>query len=174
MGLGALAEPDIQIEVEDPEAIEITIGDTVIDLDSEEEEGEFDENLAEILPESVLQSLASDLIADYDSDCNSRRDWLETYTKGLDLLGLKYEERMEPWAGACGVTHPLLMESAVRFQSDTIVETFPASGPVKTVIIGKETPEKKEASIRVADDMNYRLTEECRNTAQNTSACCSR
>lgn len=160
MGLDALAEPDIQIEVEDPEAIEITIGDTVIDLDSEEEEGNFDENLAEILPESVLQSLASDLIADYDSDCNSRRDWLETYTKGLDLLGLKYEERTEPWAGACGVTHPLLMESAVRFQSDTIVETFPASGPVKTVIIGKETPEKKEASIRVADDMNYRLTEE--------------
>ena len=161
MGLGALAEPDLSISIEDPESVEINVGDMVIDLEpGAEEEGEFDENLAEILPESVLQSLSSDLIGDYDADCNSRRDWLDTYSKGLELLGLKPEERMEPWAGACGVTHPLLMESAVRFQADLIVETFPAAGPVKTVIIGKETPEKKAAAVRVADDMNFRLTEE--------------
>jgi len=160
MGLGALAEPDLSISIEDPESVEINVGDMVIDLEPGAEEGEFDENLAEILPESVLQSLSSDLIGDYDADCNSRRDWLDTYSKGLELLGLKPEERMEPWAGACGVTHPLLMESAVRFQADLIVETFPAAGPVKTVIIGKETPEKKAAAVRVADDMNFRLTEE--------------
>ena len=159
-GLEALAEPDIQIEIEDPEDVRIKAGDAEIDLMPEDEEGDFDENLAEILSESALQSLSSELIADFDTDTNSRRDWLDTYVKGLDLLGLKYEERMEPWAGACGVTHPLLMESAVRFQSETIVETFPSSGPVKTLIIGKETPEKKEAAKRVADDMNFRLTEE--------------
>jgi hypothetical protein len=159
-GLGALAEPDIQIEIEDPEDVRIKAGDAEIDLMPEDEEGEFDENLAEVLSESSLQSLSSELIADFDTDTNSRRDWLDTYVKGLDLLGLKYEERTEPWAGACGVTHPLLMESAVRFQSETIVETFPSGGPVKTLIIGKETPEKKEAATRVADDMNFRLTEE--------------
>jgi hypothetical protein len=158
-GLGALAEPDIQIEIEDPEDVQIKVGDTEIDLMPDEEE-DFDENLAEVLSESALQLLSSELIADFDTDTNSRRDWLDTYVKGLDLLGLKYEERTEPWAGACGITHPLLMESAVRFQSETIVETFPSSGPVKTLIIGKETPEKKEAATRVQDDMNFRLTEE--------------
>jgi hypothetical protein len=151
-GLGALAAPDIDIEIED--------SDVEVELETDEEDGEFDENLAETLPESVIQSLASELIADYDADCNSRRDWLDTYVKGMELLGLEYKERTEPWAGACGITHPMLMESAVRFQSETIVETFPASGPVKTVIVGKETPEKKEAAIRVQDDMNFRLTEE--------------
>ena len=151
-GLGALAAPDIEIEIED--------SGVEVELDTDEEEGDFDENLAETLPESVIQSLASELIGDYDSDCNSRRDWLDTYVKGMELLGLEYKERTEPWAGACGITHPLLMESAVRFQSETIVETFPAAGPVKTVIVGKETPEKKEAAIRVQDDMNFRLTEE--------------
>ena len=159
-GLGALATPDLEIEIENPDDVEVKVGDTEIDLMPEEEDEEFDENLAEILPEDVLQSLASELVADYDSDCNSRRDWLDTYVKGLELLGLEYKERTEPWAGACGITHPLLMESAVRFQSETIVETFPAAGPVKTVIVGKETPEKKEAAIRVQDDMNFRLTEE--------------
>ena len=117
-------------------------------------------NLAEYIDEGTLLSLSSELLADYDADIASRREWLDSYVKGLDLLGLKVEERMEPWAGACGVTHPLLIESAVKFQSETIVETFPAMGPVKTVIIGKETPEKTEAAKRVQADMNYRLTEE--------------
>jgi len=106
-----------------------------------------------------LQSLASELLGQYEQDLSSRKDWLDTYVKGLKILGIRYEERTEPWPGACGVFHPLLMESAVKFQSETIMETFPAMGPVKTKIIGKETPEKKNASIRVADDMNYQLTE---------------
>ncbi len=159
-GLGALATPDLEIEIENPDAVRIGIDGMELELEPDEGEGEFDENLAEVLSESALQSLASELIADYESDCNSRRDWLDTYVKGLELLGLEYKERTEPWAGACGITHPLLMESAVRFQSETIVETFPAAGPVKTVIVGKETPEKKEAAVRVQDDMNFRLTEE--------------
>ena len=153
-GLESLAEDDdVVIDiVDDADAIED-------DLEPEAEE-EFDANLAEAISDSELQLLASELIADYEADCNSRRDWLDTYVKGLDLLGLKYEERTEPWAGACGVTHPLLMESAVKFQSECIVETFPAAGPVRTVIVGKETQAKKEAATRVQDDMNFRLTEE--------------
>ena len=161
VGLAALPEPDISIEIEDPEAVRIGVDGMEIELEpGQDSEGAFDENLAEILPESVLQSLASELIADYEADVESRKDWLDTYVKGLKLLGLKNEERMEPWAGACGVTHPLLMEAAVKFQSETIMETFPAAGPVRTKIIGKETTEKLAASQRVQEDMNYRLTEE--------------
>jgi hypothetical protein len=111
------------------------------------------------MSENDLQSLAGDLIGNYEQDLSSRKDWLDTYIKGLKILGIKYEERTEPWPGACGVFHPLLMESAVKFQSETIIETFPAMGPVKTKIVGKETPEKKDAAIRVSDDMNYQLTE---------------
>jgi hypothetical protein len=149
-------EIPIDIVTEDPMDDDVTL-----DLgDAPEEEGDFDENLAEVMKEGDLMSLASELIADYDGDISSRKDWLDTYVKGLDLLGLKNEDRTEPWAGACGVTHPLLMESAIKFQSEAIVETFPATGPVKTVIIGRETPEKKDAARRVQDDMNYRLTEQ--------------
>jgi hypothetical protein len=103
--------------------------------------------------------LAGDLIGQYEQDLSSRKDWLDTYVKGLKILGIRYEERTEPWPGACGVFHPLLMESAVKFQSETIMETFPAMGPVKTKIVGKETSDKKDSAIRVADDMNYQLTE---------------
>jgi hypothetical protein len=160
-GLGAIAEPDISIEIDDPEAVRIGVDGMEIELEpGSDAEGEFDENLAEILPDSVLMTLAADLLGDYEADVVSRKDWLDTYVKGLKLLGLKNEERMEPWAGACGVTHPLLMEAAVKFQSETIMETFPAAGPVRTKIIGKETPEKLAASMRVQEDMNYRLTEE--------------
>jgi hypothetical protein len=111
------------------------------------------------MSEGELQMLSGELLGHYDSDLASRKDWLDTYVKGLQILGIKYEERTEPWPGACGVFHPLLMESAVKFQSETIMEVFPAAGPVKSKIIGKETAEKKDASIRVADDMNYQLTE---------------
>lgn len=145
------------------EPIEIVImgeGDTDFEPDGAPDPGDkFDCNLAEILSDGVLGSLASKLVADYEEDCNSRKDWLDTYVKGIKLLGLKYEDRTEPWAGACGVHHPLLMESAVRFQSETIMETFPAAGPVKTIIVGKETPEKLASATRVKDDMNYHLTE---------------
>lgn len=157
-GLESLVEePVLEIEIEDPESVKIN-GEEI----TPPKEDDFDTNLAEEMSANELQSLASDLLEDYDSDISSRKDWLDTYVKGLKLLGLKYEERTEPWAGSCGVFHPLLMESAVKFQSETIMETFPAMGPVKTTIIGKETQEKKDASVRVADDMNYELTERMR------------
>jgi len=161
MGLDALSsEPDLQIEIVDPEAVRIGIDGAVIELMKEEPRAEqFDANLADYMNENDLQSLAGDLIGSFEQDLSSRKDWLDTYIKGLKILGIKYEERTEPWPGACGVFHPLLMESAVKFQSETIMETFPAAGPVKTKIVGKETPEKKDAAIRVADDMNYQLTE---------------
>jgi hypothetical protein len=117
----------------------------------------FSANLAEHMSEDELLKLATTLVADYETDVTDRKDWLETYNKGMDLLGLKIEEVSEPWPGACGVFHPLLMESAVRFQAETVMETFPSGGPVRTKIIGKETPEKKEAASRVEEDMNYTL-----------------
>jgi hypothetical protein len=153
MGLSALDEEPMDIQIILPE-------DAEVDVTAEEEEEGFDDNLAEYMSESELQSLASDLLGDVDDDIDARKDWLTTYVDGLKLLGLKNEERMEPWAGACGVTHPLLMEAAVKFQSETIMETFPAAGPVRTKIIGKETSEKMDAAQRVQEDMNYRLTEQ--------------
>ena len=162
VGIADLAEqePDIEIEIEDPEAVRIGVDGMEIEIEpGKQVDEDFDANLAETMDERTLATLAADLLADYDTDLTSRKDWLNTYVKGLKLLGLEYEERTEPWPGACGVFHPILMESAVKFQSETIMETFPAMGPVKTKIIGRETPEKKEASVRVADDMNYQLTE---------------
>jgi hypothetical protein len=161
MGLDALSsEPALEISIEDPESVTIGLDGALIELMKEEPRAEdFDANLAEYMSEGDLQSLASELIGNYEQDLSSRKDWLDTYVKGLKILGIKYEERTEPWPGACGVFHPLLMESAVKFQSETIMETFPAAGPVKTKIIGKETPEKKDSAIRVSDDMNYQLTE---------------
>jgi hypothetical protein len=160
VGLGALPESDVVIEVEDPEAVTIGVDGAIIEMIKEEPRAEdFDANLADYMGENELQSLAGELIGQYEQDLSSRKDWLDTYIKGLKILGIRYEERTEPWPGACGVFHPLLMESAVKFQSETIMETFPAMGPVKTKIIGKETPEKKDSAIRVADDMNYQLTE---------------
>lgn len=151
--------PDIEIEIEDPEEVTIGIDGLEIKLSPEEETADtFDANLADYMDETVLQELSSDLVADFDKDIADRRDWAETYVEGLKLLGLKYEERTEPWNGACGVFHPMLTESVVRFQSESIMETFPAAGPVKTQIIGKDDPATQEASLRVRDDMNYQLT----------------
>jgi hypothetical protein len=161
LGQAVMEEPDLEIEIEDPEEVKIRAGELEIDIDPQEMgDDDFEENLAEDMPESILATIASDLVDDYEEDVASRKDWIQTYVDGLDLLGMKLEERTEPWAGACGVTHPLLSEALVKFQSETIMETFPATGPVKTKIIGKETPEKKEAAERVRDDMNYRLTEQ--------------
>jgi len=154
-------EPALEIEIEDPESVTIGMDGLEIELEpGKETSDDFNANLAEDMDESELQSLASDLIALVDADINSRKDWSEAYVKGLEVLGMKYEERTEPWNGSCGVYSPLLIEAAVRFQSEIITETFPAQGPVKTRIIGEETPEKKEAAVRVEDDMNFRLTEE--------------
>jgi hypothetical protein len=153
--------PPIEIEIEDPESVRIGMGDIEIELTPDTEEGgeEFDANLADFMDDSALEALGSELVGDFDKDINDRKDWIRTYVEGLKLLGLKYEERTEPWQGACGVFHPMLTESVVRFQSEGIMETFPAAGPVKTQILGKDTPVKEEASTRVREDMNYQLTE---------------
>ena len=154
------AAPDIEIEIEDPEAVRIGIDGMEIEIEPDKEsEDEFNANLAEYISDDVLQSLAEELIGDYDEDVASRKDWMQTYVDGLELLGMKIEERTEPWEGACGIYHPMLSEALVKFQSETMMATFPAAGPVKTQIIGKETPAKKEAAQRVADDMNYQLTD---------------
>lgn len=160
MGLDE-GESELDIEIVNPDMVTLDDGSVEITIEPDEEdaEGEFNENLAEVLPESVLSSLSSELVDFFDTDVNSRKDWVETYIKGLELLGLKYEERSEPWEGACGVFHPLLNEAAIKFQSEAIMETFPAAGPVKTQIVGKVTREKEEAAARVRDEMNYQLTE---------------
>lgn len=119
----------------------------------------FDDNLAEVLEEGVLTEISGQLIDDFNADMQSRKEWVETYTEGLELLGLKYEKRTEPWDGACGVFYPLLGEAVVRFQAEAIMATFPAQGPVRTTIIGRETPEKLTVAKRVQEDMNYRITE---------------
>lgn len=153
-------QPDMAIEIENPDSVHIEMDGLEIDLEPRQETAEdFDANLAEYLEEGYLSSIAGDLIDDFNKDQRDRRDWIDTYVQGLKLLGLKYEERTEPWQGACGVFHPMLTESVVRFQAEGIMETFPAAGPVKASIIGKETPEIHEAANRVQTDMNYQLTE---------------
>ena len=163
LGMSSMMEmdegPDIEIEIEDPESVEIGIGGMEIEIDPSEDEGDFNDNLAEDLDESVLTQLAGDLLGEFDEDISSRKDWIQTYVDGLELLGMKVEDRTEPWPGACGVHHPLLSEAVVKFQAETMSETFPAQGPVRTQIIGKETNEKKDAAARVQEDMNYQLTD---------------
>jgi len=154
-----VAEPDIEIEIEDPEEVKIRMGGLEIEIDPDKETDDFNANLAESMEDDELVGLVTDLLGDFEEDISSRKDWMQTYVDGLDLLGLRLEDRTEPWPGACGVYHPLLAEAVVKFQAETIMETFPAQGPVKTQIIGKETPEKTEAAQRVKDDMNYQLTE---------------
>ena len=153
-------EPDIEIEIEDPESVKIGIDGLEIEFEKAEPSDEdFDANLAEYLDEKEMVEIAGDLLGDFEDDISARKDWIQTYVDGLELLGMKIEERSEPWEGACGVYHPLLSEALVKFQAETIMETFPAAGPVKTQIIGRETPEKKDAAQRVQDDMNYQLTD---------------
>ena len=159
-GIDALAQNEeaIEIEIVDPEEVNIAIGDMEISI-GEGDDDTFSDNLADEVSDSALQSMASELCSDIDNDKASRKDWEKAYTEGLKLLGLQMEERTEPWNGASGVFHPMITEAVVRFQAETITETFPAQGPVRTKIIGKETPDKKEAAARVQDDMNYQLTE---------------
>lgn len=151
-------EPAIEIEIEDPESVSINIDGLEIEIGGEEME--FDANLAEVISEGELEKIASELVEMVEDDINSRKEWAEMFVKGLEVLGMKYEERSEPWLGACGVYSPVLTEAAIRFQSEMITETFPAQGPVKTQIIGEETKQNQEAAERVRDDMNFRLTEE--------------
>ena len=154
----ATQEPDIEIEIEDPEEISIKAGGMEIEIDPNAID-DFSQNLAEEMDEQLLENLASELIEEYEGDLSARRDWLDTYVDGLELLGMKLEDRAEPWEGACNVFHPLMTETLVKFQAETMTETFPAAGPVKTQIIGKETEEKIDAAQRVQQDMNYQLTE---------------
>ena len=161
VGIEALEGPEIEIEVENPESMKIEIDGIEIDLNPPSgSEDQFDDNLAEFLDDGTLATIGSDLIGEVTSDINSRKDWVDMYVKGLDVLGMKYEERTEPWNGACGVFSTILTEAAVRFQSETIIETFPAAGPVKTEIIGAIDRLKTEAAARVQEDMNYKLTEQ--------------
>lgn len=169
LGIDALEEddmltddaPDIEIMIENPDDVEIGMGGITVDLmpDSETDDAPFDANLAEYMDEDEMATLGAELCEQVDSDIHSRREWVEMYVKGLDVLGMKYEERSEPWEGACGVYSTLLTEAAVRFQSETIIETFPAQGPVKTEIIGATDKLKEQAAERVREDMNYQLTE---------------
>ena len=162
LGMGALSPLDD--DVESGFEIEIELGDGEDEPDEsesgdEDEEDEFSRNLAEDMDDSALSDLAADLLEEFEDDISSRKDWIQTYVDGLELLGMKVEDRTEPWPGACGVYHPLLSEALVKFQAETMMETFPARGPVRTELIGKETPEKKEAAVRVEEDMNYQLTD---------------
>jgi hypothetical protein len=158
-GIEALAEqPDIEIEIVNPEELHIAMDGMEIDM-VPAEESDFGMNLADEMPEGVLSALSGELLGEFEEDVSSRKDWIQTYVDGLELLGLKIEERSEPWEGACGVYHPLMAEALVKFQSEMMMATFPAAGPVKTQIIGKETPEKKASAERVQNDMNYQLTD---------------
>ena len=152
----------LEIEIVDPESITLSDGSMEITLIPDGNEADlmgFDANLAEALDDSELQELAQDLVGLIDADVDSRKDWADTFVKGLDVLGFKYEERTDPWEGACGVYSTVLAEAAIRFQAETMSETFPAAGPVRVKILGEETPDKAEAADRVKADMNYELTE---------------
>jgi hypothetical protein len=153
--------PDLEIEVVDPEAVTLSDGSMEVTIipGNELDVVDFDANLAEFMDDTDVQKLAKELVDAVESDINSRKDWTETYVKGLDIIGFKYEERSQPWEGACGVNSTVLAEAAIRFQAETMAETFPAAGPVKTKILGSETKEKEEAAARVKADMNYELTE---------------
>ena len=157
---------EIEVEIVNPEAVSIDTGDggVIIDFEGNIADeimgGDHDENLAEVIEEGVLESMASELVGDFESDRESRRDWARAYVKGLDLLGMKIEDRSQPWQGASGVFHPVLTEAVVRFQAQAMGELFPASGPCRTKIMGKMTPEKLDQADRIQTEMNYLLTEE--------------
>jgi hypothetical protein len=155
----AMGQPDLSIEIENPESVTLDDGSMEITIIPGKDVAgdEFNANLADDLDEGQLTELSGDLIGEYDADINSRKDWLTTYVDGIELLGLKVEDRTEPWPGACNVFHPLMTEALVKFQAETMMETFPASGPVKTQIVGKITTDKEQAAERVQEDMNYQL-----------------
>jgi hypothetical protein len=156
------AEVALDIEIVDPEMVTLDDGSveiTLIPSEGLDEPTEFGDNLAEFMSDNALSLLANDLVGLVDSDVDARKDWADTFVAGLDVLGFKYEERTDPWNGACGVFSTVLAEAAIRFQAETMSETFPAAGPVRTKILGDETPEKMEAAERVRGDMNYELTE---------------
>jgi hypothetical protein len=168
MAMEGMGEPDAIIEMDivtsedTPIMVELEDGSVEISFGEENEDiasAPFDANLADYLDDGQLQELAGDLEEAIDGDTSARRDWADTYVAGLDVLGMKYEERTEPWENACGVYSNILAEAAIRFQAEAMSETFPAAGPVKTKILGEITQEKEDAALRVKTDMNYELTE---------------
>ena len=161
-GIDELAEQEspLEIEIENPDSVTIGMDGMEIEIEpGEESDEDFSANLAEYMNDGELAQIAGDLIGEFEGDVAARKDWIQTYVDGLELLGLKIEERSEPWEGACGVYHPILAEAVVKFQAETMMSIFPAAGPVKTIIVGKETPAKKQSAERVQDDMNLQLTE---------------
>ena len=152
----------LEIEIVNPDMVTLDDGSMEVTIMPGAEgvnTGAFDDNIAENMDDDQLAAVADELLGNIDSDLESRKEWADTFVRGLDVLGFKYEERSEPWEGACGVYSNVLAEAAIRFQAETMSETFPAQGPVKTKILGEETREKLEAANRVKADMNYQLTE---------------
>ena len=155
-------EENLEIEIVNPEMVTLDDGSVEITIVPDADVGDiidFGDNIADALDDSDLVALAEDLVGLVDADIGSRKDWADSFVKGLDVLGFKYEERTEPWDGACGVYSTVLAEAAIRFQAETMSETFPAAGPVKVKVLGEETKEKEDAAQRVKADMNYELTE---------------
>ena len=155
-------EQGLEIEIVNPEMVTLDDGSVEITLIPDAKVTDmmdFNVNLADVLDESDLNDMAQEILGLVDADIDSRKDWAETFVKGLDVLGFKYEERTDPWEGACGVYSTILAEAAIRFQAETMSETFPAAGPVKTKILGEENKDKEDAALRVKADMNYELTE---------------
>ena len=152
--------PALEIDIVDPEMVTLSDGSVEVTLLPDAELGEgFGNNLAEFMDESDLTSLSSELLGLVDADISARKEWVEAYVKGLEVLGMKYDERTEPWSGACGVYSTVLTEAAIRFQAEMVTETFPAQGPVKTQIVGAIDKLKEEAATRVQEDMNYQILE---------------
>ena len=160
-GMEEMEIPEMEIEIVDPESVTLSDGSMEITImpGMEGDFTEFGGNLAESMSEDDLDELSGELVGQVKADIEGRKDWADTFVKGLDVLGFKYEERTEPWEGACGVNSTVLAEAAIRFQAETMSETMPAAGPVKTKILGVESKEKDEAAARVMADMNYELTE---------------
>jgi hypothetical protein len=160
-GVEEMDTSELEIEIVDPESVTLSDGSMEITIipGDEADFSEFGANLAELMEDDALETLSSDLVGQITTDIEGRKDWADTFVKGLDVLGFKYEERSDPWEGACGVNSTVLAEAAIRFQAETMSETMPAAGPVKTKILGRETKEKDEAAARVKADMNYELTE---------------
>ena len=159
---GEEEEAALEIDIVNPEMVTLDDGSVEITIIPDADMGDmmpFDANLAEGMEESDLNALADDLVGLVSADIDSRKDWADTFVKGLDVLGFKYEERTDPWEGACGVYSTVLAEAAIRFQAETMSETFPAAGPVRVKVIGEESKDKEEAATRVKADMNYELTE---------------
>ena len=154
VAIDVMSDEGVEVVLEDG-SVEITFGEESGDLD----DAPFDANLAEYLDNQALTKLANDLVSSVDSDVNSRKEWADTFVKGLETVGLKMEQRSSPWEDACGVYSTVLAEAAIRFQAEAMSETFPAAGPVKTKILGEITRDKEDAALRVKTDMNYELTE---------------